>query len=125
MSIHGIVLLDVIGIVLTMVVVNLVRTRRLTVAYGVVWLTALVGMVVIVSVPPLLELVTRAVGAIYPASALTLLALALAFWMLIIFSVQLSTISARQVELAQAWALSRLRSEESSAGDADAAEWRP
>lgn len=123
MSIHGIVLLDVVGLILIVTVVNLVRTRQLTVAYGVVWLTALVVMTIVVSCPPLLALVTRAVGAIYPASALTLLALVLAFGMLIFFSVQLSAISARQVELVQALALSELRSKEVHARDLELGEW--
>ena len=125
MSTQGIFLIDLVGLALIVLLLNLVRTHRLHVSYAALWLVAAIAVMTIISIPPLLAAVTTAVGAIYPASALTLLALALAFWMLIIFSVQLSTISARQVELAQAWALSRLRSEESSAGDADAAEWRP
>lgn len=122
MSIHGVVLLDLIGLSLIIVVVNLVRTRKLIVAYGVVWLTALAFMVLIVSFPPLLSLITRAVGAIYPASALTLLALGLAFGMLIFFSMQLSTISARQIELAQSWALSQLPAQEPGPGEGESAE---
>lgn len=109
MSVHGILLLDFVGVLLIVAVLHLVRTRQLTVAYGAVWTGALVLMIAVVSVPPLLQGVTRAVGATYPASALTLLAFVLAFAMLIFFSVQLSKISTRQIELAQEFALRELR----------------
>jgi hypothetical protein len=69
-------------------------------------------MIAIISVPPLLVFVTKAVGATYPASALTLLAFALVFTMLIFFSMQLSILSARQVEMAQKLALQELAARE-------------
>jgi hypothetical protein len=115
MSVHGIVLLDLIGTLLFAVVLNLVRTRRLQPAFGVLWISAIILMMVVVSVPPMLMLVTKATGAVYPASALTLLALALAFAVLIVFSVQLSKLSRRQLELAKAIALQELRMKEAIA----------
>jgi hypothetical protein len=77
---------------------------------------ALVGMIVIISIPALLSFVTQVVvGAIFPASALTLLAFVLFFGMLILFSMQLSVISARQIELAQTLALKELLTQDKSA----------
>jgi hypothetical protein len=109
MSLQGILLLDLFGVALIALTVNLVRTRKLHTAFAVIWLLALVGMIAIVSIPALLAFVTRVVvGAIFPASALTLLAFALVFCMLISFSMQLSVISARQIELAQNLALKEL-----------------
>lgn len=120
MSLHGIVLLDLFGLVLIGLIINLVRTRKLHAGFAVVWLVALVGMIVIISVPRLLFFVTRVVvGAIFPASALTLLAFVLVFGMLIFFSVQLSVISARQVELAQSLALNELLSQDKPANGDD------
>lgn len=116
MSTQGILLLDLIGIVLALLIINLVRTRRLHVAYAVIWLVAIALMMVIISVPPLLQFITVAVGAIYPASAMTLLAFVLVFSMLIVFSVQLSTMATRQVEMAQAFALAELRAREEQSG---------
>ncbi len=116
MSTQGILILDLIGFTLAMVIINLVRIRRLHVAYGVVWLTAAIAMMIIVTIPPLLNFITVAVGAIFPASALTMLAFILVFSMLILFSVQLSTLAARQVELAQAVALEELLAREAQAG---------
>jgi hypothetical protein len=116
MTTQGILLLDLIGLVLGIAIINLVRARRLHVAYAVVWLVAIVLMMVIITIPPLLAFITAAVGAIYPASAMTLLAFVLVFSMLILFSVQLSTIAARQIEIAQALALDQLLAREAQPG---------
>jgi len=123
MNIHGVLLLDLVGVFFTLAVLHLVRARQLTVPYGAVWCAAFALMIVVVSFRSLLDAVTRAVGAVYPASALTLLAFLLAFGMLIFFSVQLSKISARQVELAQEIGLRALRSEKVRDTEPDEAEW--
>lgn len=117
MSVQGIVILDLIGFLFMLLTLNLVRTRRLHVVYGVIWLMAVIIMMTTISIPPLLALVTMAVGATFPASAMTLLAFVLVFSMLIIFSVQLSTIAARQIELAQSVALKEHTSEEAAISD--------
>jgi hypothetical protein len=112
MSIQGIALIDVVGIGFIVLILNLVRTKKLHVAYAVIWFLAVTGLMIIISLPPLLSLAPRLVGAIYPASALSLLAFIFIFIMLIFFSMQLSIISARQVELAQALALQALLDQE-------------
>lgn len=112
MSIQGIALIDVVGIGFIILILNLVRTKKLHVGYAVIWFLAVTGLMVIISLPPLLSLAPRLVGAIYPASALSLLAFIFIFIMLIFFSMQLSVISARQVELAQALALQTLLDQE-------------
>ena len=112
MSTQGILLLDLIGFALTILIIDLVRTRRLHVAYAVIWLAATVIMMIIITVPPLLDFITVAVGATFPASALTMLAFVLVFCMLILFSVQLSTLATRQIELVQAIALDELLARE-------------
>ena len=108
MSLQGIVFIDFLGLALIVLILNLIRTKKLHVGYAVIWFLAVVTLMVIVSVPPLLEILPRVVGAVFPASALSLLAFVFIFLVLIFFSVQLSIISARQVELAQAIALSEL-----------------
>ena len=112
MSTQGILVIDLLGIVFLLLIVNLVRTQRLAVGYAVVWALASCGVLLLVSVRPLLSLLTRAVGALFPASALSLLAFAFIFGVLILFSVKLSSLSARQTELIQALALKELLSEE-------------
>jgi hypothetical protein len=105
MSTQGIALIDLVGLGLVAVLLNLVRLKRLHVAHAALWLIAVTGLVILVSVPPLLASITVAVGATYPASAVSLLAFVFIFAVLIFFSVQLSTITDRQVKLAQAMAL--------------------
>ena len=115
MSIQGIVLIDIMGLGLIILILNLVRTKKLHVGYAVFWFLAVIGLMLIISIPPFLGLLPKIVGAIFPASALSLLAFIFIFLVLIFFSVQLSAISARQVELAQALALKELLAQEKQA----------
>lgn len=108
MSLQGIIFIDFLGLALIVLIINLIRTKKLHVGYAVIWFLATLALMVVVSVPPLLEILPRVVGATFPASALSLLAFVFIFLVLIFFSVQLSIISARQVELSQAIALSEL-----------------
>ena len=108
MSLQGILLIDLLGILMIFLIVNLLRTKKLYVGYAVLWFLAISGLMIIVSVPQFLNLLPRFVGAVYPASAISLLAFIFIFSVLIFFSVQLSTISARQVELMQALAMNEL-----------------
>ena len=108
MSIQGIILIDILGVGLILLTLNLIRIQKLFVGYGILWIMAVFALVLIVSVPPLLALVTKAVGALFPASAVSMLAFIFIFVVLILFSVQLSIVSNRQVELIQALALKEL-----------------
>ena len=112
MSIQGIILIDILGVGLILLTLNLIRIQKLFVGYGILWIMAVFALVLIVSVPPLLALVTKAVGALFPASAVSMLAFIFIFVVLILFSVQLSIVSNRQVELIQALALKELIVEE-------------
>ena len=106
MSLQGILVVDLLGAAFILWIVNLVRVKRLHAGYAILWLSACLAVIVLVSVPPLLHLVTRTVGALFPASALSLIAFAFVFAILILFSVQLSAMTDRQVRLAQSFALS-------------------
>ncbi len=108
MSIQGIVIIDLLGLGFVLLILNLIRTKKLVVGFGVVWLLAVGGMMVLISVPPLLQGLPALLGAIYPASALSLLAFVFIFLILIFFSVQISILSTRQVELIQTVAIKGL-----------------
>ena len=112
MSTYGIFLIDLIGIGLILLILNLVRTKKLNVGYAVVWCLAIMGLIIIISIPPVLKFLPKAVGATFPASAISLLAFIFIFLVLIFFSVQLSLISNRQSALIQKLALEELLSEE-------------
>jgi hypothetical protein len=68
-------------------------------------------------VPPLLSAVTRAVGAVFPVSALTLLGFVLIVLVLVLFSVKLTELHERQTTLIQSLALLALERAERDAGD--------
>lgn len=108
MSLHGILLIDLLGVILLVAILNLVRTSRLHAGYGAVWLLATAALMLVVSVRPLLHAVTRMVGAVFPASALSLLAFVFIFAVLILYSVRLSALSSRQTEIVQTLALREL-----------------
>jgi len=111
-STYGIILIDLVGIGLILLILNLVRTKKLHVSYAVVWCLAIISLIAVISIPPLLNFLPKAVGATFPASAISLLAFVFIFLVLIFFSVQLSLISSRQTALIQKLALEELLSKE-------------
>ena len=112
MSAHGIILIDIVGLVLVIVILNLVRSQKLHAGYAIIWLLSVLGVMITISFPPLLALVTDSVGAIFPNSTLSLLGFIFVFLMLIFFSVHLSLLYTRQIQLAQSQALSELLAQE-------------
>lgn len=108
MSIQGIILVDILSLGLFILVFNLVRTHKLHIGYGVIWLLSILSLMVLISFPPFLNSLPQVVGAVYPASALSLLAFLFIFSMLIFISVQLTKLSTRQIELIQHLAINQL-----------------
>jgi hypothetical protein len=121
MTSQGIIVIDILGLGLIILIINLVRTFRLHVGYAIVWLLSVAGLMAIISIPPLLSFITKALGAIFPVSALSLLAFLFIFLVLISLSVQLSALSARQIELIQTLALNELLTKEEQAENANLA----
>jgi uncharacterized protein DUF2304 len=112
MTTQGIIIIDLAGLALIVLLVNLVRTRQLYVGYAAIWLLSTAGLLLTVSLPSLLRIVTDAAGAVFPVSALTLLALLFIIVMLIFFSVKLTTLAEHQTELIQTVALQALLARE-------------
>ena len=108
MTLQGIILIDVVALLFVGFVLLLLRSGWIYAGYAALWIASSVGVALLVSVPSLLAFVTRAVGAIFPVSALTLLAFVLIFLVLILFSVKLTELHERQTELIQALALRAL-----------------
>ena len=122
MSLQGILVVDFFGLVLLVLIVHLVRVQKLHVGYGLLWLLTTTAVVLLVSIPSLLALVTRAVGALFPASALSLLAFAFIFLVLVFFSVKLTAIASRQTRMVQALAIDELEAREGPVAARAAAE---
>src|SRR5215469_9251156 len=109
MTVHGTIVLLIIGLALQLWILNLVRRDRLYAGYGVFLSMAIAGVMLLVAVPPLLAGVTRLVGAIFPASALTLLALGFIFITLIYVLTQVTIVSNRLAFAIQELAVQRAK----------------
>ena len=109
MTVQGAVLLVLMGLALLLWILNLVRRDRLYVGYGVIFVLAILSVIVILSVPTLLTFVTRLVGAVFPASALTLLAFGFIVLMLVYVLTQVTILSNRLAVLIQELAIQRAR----------------
>jgi hypothetical protein len=120
MTFQGTIVLLLIGIVLVGWILDLVRRDRLYVGYGVVFSLAIVGVMSVLLVPTLLAVVTRLVGAIFPASALTLLALCFIVFMLVYVLTQVTIVSNRLAVVVQELAVLRAREQARRSGHPDA-----
>src|SRR4029453_7491000 len=97
MTTQGIIVLIVVGLTLLAWILDLVRRDRLYVGYGIIFIVTILGALLVLLVPPLLGGITRLVGALFPASALTLLALCFIIFMLVYVLAQLTVVSNRLV----------------------------
>lgn len=113
LGLQGRLLLVGVAVLMAAVVVAMLRRRRLHEEYALAWLAMLAVMLVVVLSPRMLWLVTRLVGAKFPASALTLISLAVIFLFLILYSTRISTLSDKVRDLAQELALLRAEWERS------------
>jgi len=101
MTFQGTLIIDVLALGLAFLVFHLVRRRVLSVGWGLIWALPLAGLLVFLNVPPLLGWVTGAVGALYPVSALSLIGFVFLFFAVILLSVQVTRLRARQIQLIQ------------------------
>ena len=120
MTTQGLTVLWICGLACLLWIVNLSRRGRLYAGYAIVWVVWIILGLLIVSVEPLLSLTTRAVGAVYSASALTFLAFVVLFALQIYLLSQLSIISRRVTLLSQYVAI-----EKSERASTDSAESTP
>jgi hypothetical protein len=108
-TIQGIIVLDLIGCVLLLWILDQVRRDRLYVGYGVIFVLTILGAILILSVPPLLTLVTKLLGAVFPVSALTLLALCFVVFMLVYVLTQVTLLSNRLATVTQQLAIQQAK----------------
>jgi hypothetical protein len=106
---HGVLILDLIGLALIFLVLNQVRRNRLYVGYGVLFGVAITGACAVLSIPALLFGITRLVGAVYPASAMALVAFCFIVFMLVYILTQVTLLSNRLARLIQELAIERAR----------------
>jgi hypothetical protein len=115
---------------LALFVLDLVRRRRLSEEYSLLWVVASAAVAILGFSTPLLRAITRALGILYEASTVFLLGLAFATAMLLYLSVKLSRLGQENHALTRELALVRFELEElrgprpgpeSSAGRSDPA----
>src|SRR5262245_25711568 len=109
MTVQGSFILILIGLALLFWILDLVRRDRLYVGYGVTFILAILAAIFLLSSSRLLAFVTSMVGAFYPASALTLLALFFIVFMLIYVLTQVTIVSNRLALVVQEIAVQRAR----------------
>ncbi|MBK9313246.1 MAG: DUF2304 domain-containing protein [Acidobacteria bacterium] len=109
MTLHGIIVLILVGLVLMVWILDLVRRDRLYVGYGAVFIIPIVCVILVLSLPQLLSYITRLIGAIFPASALTLLALCFIVFMLVYILTQVTIVSNRLAVVVQELAIQRAK----------------
>ena len=105
MTLHGIIVIDVIAIALLLWVLGLVRTGRLYVGYGVIFVLTASASMVLVSIPVLTSQFTRLSGAKYPASAFIMLALGFTAVIVVYTLSQVTIVSDRLARLTQELAI--------------------
>ncbi len=111
MTTQGSVIVALLALVLLGFILNMLRKRRLSEEVSLIWIFAFAAVIVLMALPTLTSKVTHLVGAIYPASVLTLLALAFVGVMLVYTSVKLSKLTAEVRALAQRQVLAEARRE--------------
>ena len=107
LPLRAVLVLNLMGLFFLLWILNLVRHGRLYVGYGIIFIAVIVATMVTLTVPQLLMGITHLVGAIFPASALTLLALAFIVLMLLYVLSQLTLVSNRLAMLIQELAIER------------------
>jgi len=109
MTLQGIVVLNLIAVALLLWVANLVRRGALYAGYGVIFILVTLSVMIVLSIPQLLSLLVRLVGAVFPVSALTLLALCFIVFMLVYILTQVTVLSNRLATLAQGLAIQQAK----------------
>src|SRR5437879_4452435 len=107
MTTQGVIVIVLVGLIYLIWISRLIIKKRLHPVYGTVWIFWIVIGVLIIAIPPLLNFVTALVGAVFPASALSLLAFMLLFGMQIYLLSQLSIISRRVTAIAEYLAIEK------------------
>jgi hypothetical protein len=121
MNILGTFFLDIVAVAVLIWVLDLTRRGRLYVGYGVIFVVAIVGAMIVISVPPLLEFVTNWLDALSPVPGFTLLVFGFTLVMLVYILTQTTVISNRLAEVVQELAILRMKSSADSPGAESAA----
>ena len=101
MTPQGSIIIALLAFVLLVVMLDLLRKRRISEEVSLIWIFAFVAVILLVGVPGVANRLTHLIGAVYPASVLTLLALGFIGVMLVYTSVKISKLTSEVRALAQ------------------------
>jgi hypothetical protein len=101
MTPQGSIIIALLALVLLVFMLNMLRKRRINEEVSLIWIFAFIAVILLVGVPGLADRLTHLIGAVYPASVLTLLALGFIGVMLVYTSVKISKLTTEVRALAQ------------------------
>ncbi len=110
------VIVAVLAVGLALYVLDLVRRRRLSEEYSLLWVVASVAVAILGFTTPLLRALTRALGILYEGSTVFFFGLAFATAMLLYLSVKLSRLGQENHALTRELALLRFELDELRSG---------
>jgi hypothetical protein len=105
------------AVVVVLVVIELVRRRRLSEEFSLLWVIASVGAVVLALWTGLLTGITRAIGALYETSTIFFFGLLFVMVVSLYYAVKISALTQEVRRLAQETALLRFRLEKLNEGE--------
>lgn len=105
-----------VAVLLALVVLDLVRRRKLSEEFSLLWVLASVGTALLAFWSGLLNAITRALGALYETSTIFFFGILFVLVVQIYYAVKLTALVQEVRRLAQESALLRLRLEESERG---------
>ena len=112
MTTWGQIFIVSLGLTGLIMILDLLRRRKLTVEYSLLWLGIFAVVTVVVTSRRLMGWIAQGVGAIYPVSAFTLLGFVFVFGILIYYSHRLSMLTDQMRELIQYVAIMENRLED-------------
>jgi len=109
------VIAALVAVLVALAVLDLVRRRRLSEEFSLLWVVATVGAAVLAFWGGLLTAITHALGALYETSTIFFLGILFVLVVLLYYAVKLTALTQEVRTLAQESALLRLRLEEAEA----------
>ena len=109
MPVHIQITAIVLSAMMLVITIELIRRNRLREDYALLWLAGGLVMLVLSLWPGSIKLLARVTGTVYPPSAIFVAAIVTVIWLLLHFSVIVSTLTARLIRLSQRMAILEMR----------------
>lgn len=101
MTFQAKIMISLIALLNGMVIIDLLRRKKISESYSLLWLFVIFSVIVVTWSKRLLVFIAHFIGALAPVNALTLLSLAFILLMLIYFSMKISQLSTELKDFVQ------------------------